>query len=247
MEKSHKPQFMQLLAESLAAYGKPLPETAIVNAWWMNLEAYPLRIVALAFQSYINENGEFSPVPAGIAMRCKTMDGRPNAEEAWAIALKSQDEADTVVWTAEIAEAFGICQTVLSMGDEVGARMAFKEAYTRIVLQARSDRRPAQWLASLGWDVDRRTAVLSKAVTAGLLAAPAVVALLPNYSGGGEAIAEYPEGLRKVKAMMADLAAHQDLNYQRQEAEKAAERQAVRERKDEISAQAASYIGAANE
>ena len=179
MEPRQKPEFIQILAGVLASYGKPLPESAIIGAWWANLQAYPMPTVQAAFRAYCDENGEFAPVAAGIAMRCKLMDGRPGAEEAWAIALSSRDEADTVVWTLECAEAFALCKPVLDMGDEVGARMAFKEAYTRITASARAAGRPAVWSASLGWDMVKRTAVLSKASTAGLLPAPAVSMLLP--------------------------------------------------------------------
>ncbi len=184
MTDSEKPALYSLLAGVLASYGKPLPESALLKAWVINLAPYPMSAINAAFQSYLDENGQFAPTPAGIAMRCKLMDGRPGAEEAWAIALTSQDEADTVVWTAEAAEAFALCRPVLAMGDEVGARMAFKDAYTRIVAQARAERRPAQWSASLGWDITKRTAVLKRAAVAGLLAAPTVTALLPAPAAG---------------------------------------------------------------
>ena len=112
-----------------------------------HLEPYPLRTVAAAMQAYRDENGEFAPVPAGIAKRCKLMDGRPGAEEAWAIALIGQDEMASVVWTTEIAEAFRICRPVLGSSGAISARKPFLEAYERIVAAARLERRPAEWLA----------------------------------------------------------------------------------------------------
>lgn len=203
MEISQKPPFLQLLTGTLAAYGKSLPERGIVDAWWANLQPYPIRIVEMAFAAYFDENGEFAPVPAGIAMRCKMMDGRPGSEEAWAIALTSRDEADTVVWTAETAEAFALCQSVFSMGDEVGARMAFKEAYARLVGKARTEHRPAQWSASLGWDVTRRAAVLATAATAGLLAAPIVAGLLPAPAGDAVPNANARVQLDRIRQMLS--------------------------------------------
>ncbi|WP_295991633.1 hypothetical protein [Rugamonas sp.] len=173
MTPADKPEFGQLLAETLAAYGKPLPEAAMVKAWLSNLAPFPMPVVRAAMQAYRDQNGEFAPVPAGIAMRCKLLDGRPGAEEAWAIALRSRNEADTVVWTVECAEAFALASPILALGDEVGARMAFKEAYTRKVAEARAECRPASWAASIGWDAGARDAALSRAAVAGLLPAPA--------------------------------------------------------------------------
>lgn len=178
MDASQKPEFMKRLAGVMASYGKGLPDTAILAAWWSDLSPYPLRVVALALQAYRDECGEFAPVPAGIAMRCKVMDGRPGPEEAWAIALTGRNEEDTTVWTEECAEAFSKCRPVLDMGDEVGARMAFKEAYARMIADARAARRPAVWIASEGWNKEKRIAAVEKAVIAGLLPMPQSVAAL---------------------------------------------------------------------
>src|ERR1043165_278765 len=59
-------------------------------------------------------------------------DGRPGPEEAWA--MIPQDEAPSVVWTQEMASAFGIALPL--MDDPVAARMAFKEAYAKAVAKA---------------------------------------------------------------------------------------------------------------
>ncbi|MCZ3122564.1 hypothetical protein NYZ23_19850, partial [Acinetobacter baumannii] len=80
------------------------------------------------------------------------------------LALTSRHEAATVVWTIETAQAFAICRPVLETGDEVGARMAFKDAYNRLVLAARRSGQLPQWQASLGWDMAQREAILKRAV-----------------------------------------------------------------------------------
>jgi hypothetical protein len=204
------PQFMQLLAETMAAYGKPLPEATMLKVWLSNMAPYPFRIVAAAIDGYRADNGEFAPVPAGIAKRCLLLDGRPGVEEAWAIALNSQDEADTVVWTAECAEAFALARPVLAMGDEVGARMAFKEAYSRLVAVARADRRAVAWAASVGWDGQRRDAAVARAVVAGLLPAPAAVGLLSGAAAAEPQAERAREQLAKVKQMLAEGAAERE-------------------------------------
>lgn len=206
MEISEKKEFMELLAETLASYGKALPEGRILTAWWSDLAMYPLAVVRVACGAYRDENGEFSPVPAGIAMRCKKMDGRPDGEEAWAIALTAQDDASTVVWTQETAEAFDICRPVLMSSNSISARKPFLAAYTRLVAEARAAHRPMKIVVSLGTDRHHQATVIKRAVDNGLLLAPAAAPLLdgptsdPTPSPGGRA------QLAKIKKEMADAA-----------------------------------------
>lgn len=204
MDVSQKPDFMKRLAGVMASYGKGLPEGAILTAWWSDLSPYPLRVVAMSLQAYRDECGEFAPVPAGIAMRCKVMDGRPGPEEAWAIALAGRNEEDTTVWTEECAMAFSACRSILELGDEVGARMAFREAYARLVTDARVARRPAVWTASEGWDKTKRIAAVTKAVVAGLLPMPKTVAML----SGPESISDSRSRaqINAIRKMLEDSA-----------------------------------------
>lgn len=241
MDDVKKARFLQMLTKAMGAYGKPLPEPELIGSWIEMLAPYSLRVIGMAFAAYCDEEDRFPPVPAGIAKRCKQLDGRPGTEEAWAIALASRDESDTVVWTSEIAEAFGICSTVLSSGDEVGARMAFKDAYNRLVSNARMTNQPVQWSVSLGWDVSKREAVVSKAAAAGLLAAPQVRALLPNFVDATSPADQSPEGLAKVKAMVAEIQEQWAAGASRREEAIKEEREAIAARKDEIAAQVATY------
>jgi hypothetical protein len=241
MEIAEKPQFTQMLTQTMGAYSKPLPESALLKAWWDVLAPFPLQIVVRAFAVYCDEEDRFAPVPAAIAKRCKLMDGRPSDDEAWAIALLSQDEADTVVWTQEIAEAFNVCAPVLNGGDEVGARMAFKDAYNRMVQDARIAGRPAKWTASLGWDVAKREAAVARAANAGLLPAPAVRAMLPNYSDAVAGQESCPEGLARVKEALAEMQAGWAAAATQRETALQAQREADAERKREIASQVAQY------
>lgn len=113
---------------------------------------------------------------ADVIERISTAGGHPTANEAWGLVLASLDESETVVWTEQIAEAAGIAQPVLDVGDEVGARMAFRDAYDRI-LRERAD--PPRWFPSLGSDPGRRTAAIDRAVRAGLLTKSHAALLLP--------------------------------------------------------------------
>ena len=102
--------------------------------------------------------------------------GHPTANEAWALVLSSHDEAETVVWTEQIAEAAGIVQPILDAGDEVGARMAFRDAYERILRERPESPR---WFPSLGSDPVRRQAALYRAVASGRLSSQHAAGLLP--------------------------------------------------------------------
>ena len=90
-------------------------------------------------------------------------DGRPGSDEAWA--MIPQDEAGSVVWTDEMAQAWGVARGLLP--DRVAARMAFREAYAKAVAKARDAGQPPQWSPSLGHDPGARDAALRDAVERG--------------------------------------------------------------------------------
>jgi hypothetical protein len=92
-------------------------------------------------------------------------DGRPGVEEAWAMLPKS--EADSAVWTTETSQAFGAAVGLLDAGEQVAARMAFKEIYLRLVQQSRDAAMPVEWHVTLGHDPKARDGALANAVHAG--------------------------------------------------------------------------------
>jgi hypothetical protein len=101
---------------------------------------------------------------AAVLQRIQAEDGRPGKDEAWAIAMTTNDEFETVVLTDEIQIALGAAKPVLDAGDKVGARMAFISAYERLVTQAREDVKPVSWHVSVGFDANRRVEAVTKAV-----------------------------------------------------------------------------------
>lgn len=137
---------------------------------------------------------------AEIISRIQSMDGRPTANEAWAIALDSFDEYKTVVTNQEIGEAMGCARTIYNAGDEVGARVAFRDAYERIVEHHRAESVPAKWFPSLGADVSGRDHPVRKAIEIGLLDKASYLPMLENKSDGAGIMAllefkDEPEGL----------------------------------------------------
>jgi hypothetical protein len=92
-------------------------------------------------------------------------DGRPGPEEAWARMPKgARMEEDSIVWCEEERAAYGACRSLLVDGDQIGARMAFKERYERELAEARSQGRPVRWIVSPGYDMEHRLATLATAV-----------------------------------------------------------------------------------
>lgn len=87
---------------------------------------------------------------------------RPGADEAWT--LIPRDEHRSVVWTREIAEAYGEVRPLLYRGDDVGARMAFRDVYTRLVREAEDRNEKPAWEFSGGTDRSERVAALKRAV-----------------------------------------------------------------------------------
>jgi len=152
------------------------PNAMVVMA--QDLAAYPVHQIEAALTRVRREvNGRFTL--AAVMDRLSADDGRPGADEAWASALIADDEAETVVWTEEMAQAFFVAQPLLHAGDKVGARMAFRSAYERIVSEARASAIQVKWQASIGHDKDRRAEAITRAVTAGLLSYEATKHYLP--------------------------------------------------------------------
>ena len=111
-------------------------------------------------------------------------DGRPGVEEAWA--MLPHAESQSAVWTDEMAEAFGVAGPLINAGAMVEARMAFKEAYHRLVCQARDAGRAVEWRVTLGHDLSGREGPLLAAVAVGRLTldrARQFVPALPQKDG----------------------------------------------------------------
>lgn len=94
-------------------------------------------------------------------------DGRPGPQEAWS--MMPVDEAQSVVWTAEMCQAWAIAAPLLDGRGNIAARMAFIEAYGKALTTVRDQRLPATWTPSLGHDQRGREQALSQAVEKGRL------------------------------------------------------------------------------
>lgn len=144
--------------------------------WWEVLKRHSIADVSAAFGEHVSRNAR-GITPADIAnlIAAANPDGRPGADEAWAM-LPYQDESSSVVMTEEMAEAFGIAREV---DDKNGARMAFRDAYNRIVERNKRAGVAPKWFASLGSDKQGREMVLGEAVRLGRITQDHAAVLLP--------------------------------------------------------------------
>lgn len=239
--------FMALLDDVAALRQLPVLSDRAKLLFFDAVRRYPLHLVEKAIQAHLidPDAGKFRTMiqPAHIVAQIEgaaAQDGRPEADEAWSIAMQADDEAVTVVWTDEIAAALAAARPVLARGDEVGARMAFKAAYGRLLTQARKELRPVRWIASLGHDVAQRDAVLQHAVELGQLPAPHVAALLPppapTSGAGDDEVAA--ENIARLRQMVANAMTPSE--RRRRAAEEAS--QAERDRLDALKRETAAKV-----
>lgn len=108
-------------------------------------------------------------------------DGRPEPQVAWA--MMPIDEAQSVVWTDEMCQAWAAALPLLDGRGNIAARMAFIEAYTKALTIARDQRKPTRWTPSLGHDKHGREQVLRTAVEKGRLPLDFARRILPQIEG----------------------------------------------------------------
>jgi hypothetical protein len=91
-----------------------------------------------------------------------------------------RDERETAVLSDEMRIGWIACQPILDLGDEVGARLAFRESYTREVEKARKMAVAPRWTPTIGNDPTLRQTRLREAVEARRIGLDAVRSLLPG-------------------------------------------------------------------
>jgi hypothetical protein len=166
---------LEALAVTAELTGTELSEAA-ARVMASDLAAYPVPQVLVALTRCRRElKGKLT-----IAAIIERMDdGRPGPDEAWAMIPMNED--DSCVWTTEMQEAWGIAYPLLQSGDKIGARMAFREAYARLVSNARAEQVAPRWQPSLGHDPSGREPVLEEAVRVGRLPRSVVDRLLTYH------------------------------------------------------------------
>ena len=156
------------LLEYIAATAETMGQTISPNVAVMmvnDLAAYRTDDVLAALKLVRAGASRFNLKAIIDALEKVCPDGRPGVEEAWAMIPK--DEYGSVVMTEEMAEAYGIAAPLINEGETTAARMAFKEAYARIVERNKLAGISPKWFPSLGRDPEMRVTVLQEAVRLG--------------------------------------------------------------------------------
>lgn len=194
MNQNDYDQFGELLSCMAELYGrtvKPM-QTAM---YFRAMADYPLEAVQSALDAHAKcpERGRFWPLPADLLAKLETaaaIDGRPSPEEAWATAIQAQDEAVTVVWTTETAQAWAdVGQALMDAGDRFNASRGFIAKYTESCGEARKRGVPVQWVVSQGTDKDLRHQALETSFKAGRISRETCRQMLPRHQDAGPIVA----------------------------------------------------------
>lgn len=182
MDKYETQQFFTLLDNVSEQCGKPKKSIQSKALMLDTLGHYGFENIKGAIYAHLRdpECGMFDVTIAHIHAQIANAiekDGRPTADEAFAIAIQLADEAATVVTNDEISQAWAVAAPL--MPDKQGARMAFRPTYNRLCDAARRENRKPRWFPSLGFDVAAREPVLQESVRKGLLGPEHVQRVLP--------------------------------------------------------------------
>ena len=204
-------RLVDLLVGTAEVIGDQLRPTAAVFMV-SDLAAYPMQLLERALAGCRRElKGKLSL--AAILERID--DGHPSPNEAWAIAVRAENEGATVVWTEQTRDAWNAALPLLEAGDRIAARPAFLEVYTRLLKEARAAQKTATHQVSLGADASGRDGVLQQAVAAGHLRHEQVAEFiaLPAPSPAFNPLAllsgrvePSPEADARTRARLAELA-----------------------------------------
>ncbi len=197
MNKSDIEEFTETILPVYELYDKDLSDGAI-RIMFALLEPYPILDIKKAMADHMRE-GKFAPKPADIIAQIEKAnhDGRLESDEAWAIALNSFDERQTIALNDEIASALNLARSIYADGDKVGARMAFKKSYEREVEKARAIGKPVKWWPSLGHDPDGREAGIQQAINQGYLPASSIEIIGIPYKPDNPLLEVAKKGLAK--------------------------------------------------
>lgn len=150
MNESDIQNFFNFLEGCASIYDKEVKETQ-AKIFFNALAEYDFSAVEKSFNTHIRTS-KFFPTPADIIQNIPKpkIAGHIGSDEAWQLALKAMEENDSVVINEQIIKARECAMDIYYSGDKVGARMAFRDSYNRIILESPNP----TWFVSLGFDKD---------------------------------------------------------------------------------------------
>jgi hypothetical protein len=238
--------FARVLDAAYSLHSKSLTADAR-SLFFAALGKFSLAEVRKAFSAHIGDpqRGQYPPKPADLIAHLQgdaTKDGRPDAAEAWATARLARDEAETVCWTREMAEALATAANIEN--DEFAARGAFTSKYNRLVDEARAAKRPVSWFMSYGHDSYRREAAASEAVRSGRLQLEHVRVVLPQLAAPEvERTPQAEQQLEQTRQLLANLPSHVEKLAALRSAELEKERELTHAAKQNAAHLVAEYAG----
>lgn len=189
MSKSAMSELLLLMAE----YHKEDLSPARLAMFCEDLKPYDIEKVKRSWAAFrMDPKNKFMPTPSQIVDNFQ--DGRPSAQEAWAMVPKNEDKS--VVWCEEMRMAFGDSHSLLQSNPN-GAFFVFKESYDRRVRRARYDNQEPKWSVSFGFSVAGRSAAVKEAVDKGRLSFSQAKLMLPEAFTGGDVVA-LPERVKNL-------------------------------------------------
>lgn len=199
---SEQEKFFTMMVDAYALYGKDLTR-GVLDLMFEALQEHPLEAISQALGTHVKcpNRGRFPPLIADIVAKIEALKPArlkfPSADEAWAIALRTRDEHDSIVVFDELMAAFGAAGEILDTGDEVGARMAFRDVYEQEVMRSRMDSRSPRWWLTPGWDRSLRELRIREGVERGLLPVALLEQITPPIADNRRRVAS--NGLRLLR------------------------------------------------
>jgi hypothetical protein len=171
---------LQAIAVTAELTGTDLSKAA-ARVFAADLSGYPEEQVLAALRRVRHEVRGRMTV-ADVVTRLE--DGRPSADEAWA--MIPSDERQTVVWTEEMAAAYGVVAKLMAARNMRDAGYAFRTAYDGFVKKSREAHVSVKWFPSIGSDPDMRAAALEEAVRKRRITPTAAAKHLPSVEASPE-------------------------------------------------------------
>ena len=165
MNTNEKEEFTDLIINIFEIYSMKLTPASIMI--WTNLmNNYSFNKIKSALLNHV-KTSQFAPKPSDVISFIENLDGRPSADEAWG--MIPRNESVSAVLSQDMLSAMQFSQPLLNEGDQVAARMAFKDAYNRLVGEARKAGKAVEWFPSLGDEKSGREQVIVEAIRLGRL------------------------------------------------------------------------------
>lgn len=174
-----KKKFVEHLNQVFRVYDKKV-DFETLDLWFLLQKKITFQQSMQALEDYmLSDKSRFPPKPIdlvelsiGSASQEKQLKDAlrlmyPDENAAWALALRAQDESETVIWTEEMRFAWD--QVSAMRNDVIAQRKSFQSFYkSRVEFSIQSGLEP-KWIVSSGWDKEKRLHRIEEAVEHGYL------------------------------------------------------------------------------